>query len=131
LIRRVDGKLFALKDQCAHRGVRLSAKPTCFTKTTITCWYHGFTYDLASGRLATIVGNPDDPLVGTTGITIYPVEEVKKSQASFSFLCGMMSFLIKTFRHCRQICRFDFQKIARNSLILYGPRRRVCSMKEP
>ena len=76
LIRRVEGKLFALKDQCAHRGVRLSAKPMCLSKTTISCWYHGFTYELVSGRLATIVGNPDDPLIGTTGITTYPVEEV-------------------------------------------------------
>jgi len=76
VLRRVDGKIFALKDQCAHRGVRLSSKPTCLTKDTISCWYHGFTYDLASGKLATIIGNPDDPLIGTTGITTYSVEEV-------------------------------------------------------
>lgn len=76
VLRRVDGKVFALKDQCLHRGVRLSAKPMCFNKSTITCWYHGFTFDLADGNLSTIVANPDDPLVGTTGITSYPVEEV-------------------------------------------------------
>ena len=76
VLRRVDGKIFALKDQCLHRGVRLSAKPMCFNKETITCWYHGFTYDLNDGALKTIVGNPDDPLIGTTGITTYPVHEV-------------------------------------------------------
>jgi len=76
VLRRVDGKIFALKDQCLHRGVRLSAKPMCFNKSTITCWYHGFTFDLADGNLSTIVANPDDPLVGTTGVTSYPVEEV-------------------------------------------------------
>ena len=76
VLRRVDGRVLALKDQCIHRGVRLSAKPMCFNKKTISCWYHGFTYDLATGGLTTIVGNPDDKLIGTTGITTYPVEEV-------------------------------------------------------
>lgn len=76
VLRRVDGKIHALKDQCIHRGVRLSAKPMCFNKETITCWYHGFTYGLETGELKTIVGNPDDPLIGTIGITTYPVHEV-------------------------------------------------------
>ena len=76
VLRRVDGKIFALKDQCIHRGVRLSAKPMCFNKETISCWYHGFTFNLESGNLDTIVGNPDDSLIDTTGITTYPVEEI-------------------------------------------------------
>ena len=76
VLRRVNGRVFALKDRCQHRGVRLSAKPMCFNDKTISCWYHGFTFDLATGMLATIVGNPDDPLIGTTGITTYPVHEV-------------------------------------------------------
>lgn len=76
VLRRIDGKVHALKDQCIHRGVRLSAKPMCFNKETITCWYHGFTYGLETGELKTIVGNPDDPLIGTTGLTTYPVHEV-------------------------------------------------------
>ena len=76
VLRRVDGKVYALKDQCIHRGVRLSAKPMCFTKSTISCWYHGFTYNLESGNLDTIVGNPDDKLINTTGLTTYPVEEI-------------------------------------------------------
>tara|TARA_R110002110_G_scaffold205066_7_gene417347 strand:- start:504311 stop:505591 length:1281 start_codon:yes stop_codon:yes gene_type:complete len=76
VLRRVNGKVYALKDQCIHRGVRLSAKPMCFTKDTISCWYHGFTFNLESGNLDTIVGNPDDKLIGTTGLTTYPVEEV-------------------------------------------------------
>jgi nitrite reductase/ring-hydroxylating ferredoxin subunit len=76
VLRRVDGKVYAIKDQCLHRGVRMSAKPTCFSKETITCWYHGFTFDLATGKLVTIVANPDDKLVGTTGVTAYPTQEV-------------------------------------------------------
>ncbi|MEC8112808.1 MAG: Rieske 2Fe-2S domain-containing protein, partial [Pseudomonadota bacterium] len=66
VLRRANGKVYALKDQCIHRGVRLSAKPMCFNKETISCWYHGFTFNLESGNLDTIVGNPDDPLIGNT-----------------------------------------------------------------
>jgi len=76
VLRRVNGRVHALKDQCLHRGVRLSEKPMCFNKSTISCWYHGFTFDLESGDLVTIVANPEDKLIGTTGITTYPVQEV-------------------------------------------------------
>lgn len=76
VLRRIGGKLYALKDRCIHRGVRMSAKPLCLSKDTISCWYHGFTYDLATGKLVTIVANPNDRLIGTTGVTTYPVEEV-------------------------------------------------------
>lgn len=75
-LRRSKGKIYALKDQCLHRGVRLSAKPMCLTEDTLTCWYHGFTFNLDDGKLTTIAGNPDDKLIGTTGLTTYPVEEV-------------------------------------------------------
>lgn len=76
VLRRVDGKIYALKDQCVHRGVRMSAKPMCFNKKTISCWYHGFTFNLHDGKLSTIVANPNDRLIGNTGVTTYPVEEV-------------------------------------------------------
>jgi nitrite reductase/ring-hydroxylating ferredoxin subunit len=76
VLRRVDGKIYALKDQCIHRGVRLSKKPMCFNKETISCWYHGFTYNLDDGKLSTIVANPNDKLVGNTGITTYPTHEI-------------------------------------------------------
>ncbi len=85
VIRRIEGKLYALKDQCIHRGVRLSAKPLCLSKDTISCWYHGFTFDLETGKLVTIVANPDEKRIGTTGITTYPVEEV----------CGMIFVFVR------------------------------------
>ena len=40
------------------------ARPTCFTKDTISCWYHGFTYDLESGDLCDIIASQEDPLIG-------------------------------------------------------------------
>ena len=75
VLRRVNGRIFAIKDQCCHRGVRMSAKPTCFNDSSITCWYHGFTFDLESGVLCNIVANPDSKLIGKTGVATYPVEE--------------------------------------------------------
>lgn len=59
-----------------HRGVRLSAKPMCFNDTSIACWYHGFNFDLETGVLNNIVGNPESKLIGKTGVTTYPVQEV-------------------------------------------------------
>ncbi len=76
VLRRAEGKVYALKDQCVHRGVRMSEKKMCFNKKTISCWYHGFTINLNDGKLSTIVANPNDKLVGSTGVTTYPVHEV-------------------------------------------------------
>jgi phenylpropionate dioxygenase-like ring-hydroxylating dioxygenase large terminal subunit len=74
-LRRSGGRIYALSDRCKHRGVRMSLRPTCLTDDTITCWYHGFTYNLADGVLKTIVASPDDPLIGNVKIRTYPVVE--------------------------------------------------------
>jgi len=42
-----------------HRGVPLSRKPDCYTKDTITCWYHGYTYRFQTGELVNILAVPD------------------------------------------------------------------------
>jgi phenylpropionate dioxygenase-like ring-hydroxylating dioxygenase large terminal subunit len=76
LLRRSKGRVHALKDECVHRGVRISARPTCLTEDTVTCWYHGFTYNLEDGKLCNIVAAPEDPLIGKVGIRTYAVEEV-------------------------------------------------------
>lgn len=76
LLRRANAKVHALRDECVHRGVRLSSKPTCLTKDTVTCWYHGFTYNLHDGKLFSIVAAPDDPIIGKVGIRTYFVREV-------------------------------------------------------
>src|SRR5215469_1926143 len=74
-LRRARGQVYAIRDRCAHRGVRMSLRPTCLTDDTITCWYHGFTYNLSDGRLRTIVASPDDPLIGKIRLRTYPVAE--------------------------------------------------------
>ena len=75
VVRRSAGKAYALSDRCIHRGVKLSAKPMCLSEGTITCWYHGFTYGVEDGTLTTIVGNPEDSLIGRAKIRTYPAEE--------------------------------------------------------
>ena len=74
-LRRARGQVYAIRDRCAHRGVRMSLRPTCLTDDTITCWYHGFTYNLSDGALRTIVASPDDPLIGKVRLRTYPVAE--------------------------------------------------------
>ncbi|MEQ8388525.1 MAG: Rieske 2Fe-2S domain-containing protein [Alphaproteobacteria bacterium] len=83
-LRRAKGKVYALKDECIHRGVELSARPMCLTDETVTCWYHGFTYDLASGELVSIVAAPDDKMIGNARLRTFPVEE--KSGMIFVFV---------------------------------------------
>ena len=68
VLRRSRGKIYALQDRCVHRGVRLSQKPMCLTDDTITCWYHGFSYNLDDGKLMSIVGAPEDELIGNVQI---------------------------------------------------------------
>jgi len=46
-------------------------------KETVTCWYHGFTYNWQDGKLVTILTDPDNELIGKLRIKSYAVEEVK------------------------------------------------------
>ena len=77
LFKRIDGRVYAIEDRCAHRGVPLSVRPECYTKNTISCWYHGFTYDLRDGKLVAIITDPQSTLIGRVHLKSYPVEERK------------------------------------------------------
>ena len=77
LINRIDGRLYCIKDQCLHRGVPLSRKVECYSKDTITCWYHGWTYQWADGKLCDILTDPSSKLIGTRSLKTYPVQEFK------------------------------------------------------
>jgi len=75
LFVRQGGKVFALEDRCAHRGVPLSLG-RCDFQGTWTCRYHGWVYDVSSGRLvAALTDGPDSPIVGKVAVRTYPVEE--------------------------------------------------------
>ena len=77
LLRRIRGKVYAMKDRCIHRGVKLSEKVDCYTDGTITCWYHGFTFRWTDGMLTNIVGAPASKLIGNHRIKVYPTEEAQ------------------------------------------------------
>jgi phenylpropionate dioxygenase-like ring-hydroxylating dioxygenase large terminal subunit len=77
VIARSRGRLYALRDRCPHRGVPLSAG-RCVFPGMITCAYHGWTYDLATGDLvAALTDGPDSPICGkaTVRVATYPVAE--------------------------------------------------------
>lgn len=77
IFRRISGKVYAMKDRCIHRGIRLSDKPECHTPGTISCWYHGFTFRWEDGVLCNIIGAPNSQLIGKRKIKIYPAQEAK------------------------------------------------------
>jgi phenylpropionate dioxygenase-like ring-hydroxylating dioxygenase large terminal subunit len=76
-VRGEAGRPHALYDRCAHRGMVLSAG-RCLAEGTITCPYHGWTYDVANGQLvAALTDGPASAVVGKLGkaVRTYPVEE--------------------------------------------------------
>src|SRR5579885_2812480 len=77
LLVRNGGRLYAIEDRCAHRGVRFSKRPLFYTPHTITCWYHTFTYNLDDGKLRCVLNEPGCPLAGKLGVRTYPIEERK------------------------------------------------------
>jgi phenylpropionate dioxygenase-like ring-hydroxylating dioxygenase large terminal subunit len=50
--RRKDGKVFAMRDSCPHRGIPLSVG--WFDGEHVTCRYHGWEFEPCSGQCATI-----------------------------------------------------------------------------
>ena len=72
---RDNGVAYALRDRCPHRGVPLSLGKQEFPGT-ISCPYHGWTYDLADGQLrAVITDGPDSPICGKVSVETYPAAE--------------------------------------------------------
>ncbi|HXV94126.1 MAG TPA: Rieske 2Fe-2S domain-containing protein [Pseudonocardia sp.] len=72
---RDGGTAYALHDRCPHRGVPLSMGDQQFAGT-LSCAYHGWTFDLESGRLAAVITDgPDSPICGKVRVRTYPVEE--------------------------------------------------------
>ena len=75
LMRDADGRPRALSDRCAHRGVALSMGKQWFPNT-ISCPYHGWTYDLNSGEVvAVITDGPESGICGRVKIKSYAAEE--------------------------------------------------------
>ena len=74
LLRR-NGRVYALADQCPHRGIPLSMGRQEWAGTW-SCRYHGWTFDLESGVLrAALTDGPESPICGKVRVKTYPVEE--------------------------------------------------------
>lgn len=72
---RDGGTVHALHDRCPHRGVPLSTGRRQFPGT-LSCPYHGWTYDLDDGKLcAVLTDGPDSPICGKIAVRTYPVAE--------------------------------------------------------
>jgi phenylpropionate dioxygenase-like ring-hydroxylating dioxygenase large terminal subunit len=72
-----QGRVYALHNRCAHRGVPLSMGRREFPGT-VSCVYHGWTYDLATGQMvAALTDGPNSPVCGKANVRVksYPVEE--------------------------------------------------------
>ena len=72
------GAVTLIQDRCLHHPVRLSAKPggpECHVAGTVTCWYHGFTYDMETGSLIAVLSQPDCPLIGREAVRTFPTQE--------------------------------------------------------
>lgn len=75
LLIRDQGVVRAMADRCPHRGVSLSLGDQQFPGS-LTCAYHGWTFDLESGKLnAVLTDGPDSPICGKIIQKTHPVEE--------------------------------------------------------
>ena len=73
--RRADGRVFAMRDSCPHRGIPLSAG--WFDGVRVTCRYHGWEFEPCSGQCAVIPSLTSHDQLDATRIfaTAYPCEE--------------------------------------------------------
>lgn len=70
---RDKNQIHALDDRCPHRGVRLSLG-TCTYAGTISCPYHGWTFNGAGQLVAALMEGPDAPIARKVETGVYPVQ---------------------------------------------------------
>ena len=73
--RRADGRVFAMRDSCPHRGIPLSHG--WFDGNRVTCKYHGWEFEPCGGQCALIPSLSTFDHLDATRIyaTAYPCEE--------------------------------------------------------
>jgi nitrite reductase/ring-hydroxylating ferredoxin subunit len=78
VLYRDGGRLFALGDRCAHRGAKLSKGKCLYPGSfTISCPYHGWTYDGDSGRcVAKLMEGPEARIPAGAAVKRYAVREL-------------------------------------------------------
>jgi len=71
---RSEGQLSAFVDRCPHRGARLSQGRMLFPGT-LSCGYHGWTFNRDGQCLASIVEGPESGIAGKARVRTYPIQE--------------------------------------------------------
>lgn len=74
---RTDGKAYTIENRCAHRGVPMDGG-FCDFAGTWSCPYHGWVYELKSGKVVAALTDGPDSSVAKSGkirIRTYPTEE--------------------------------------------------------
>jgi phenylpropionate dioxygenase-like ring-hydroxylating dioxygenase large terminal subunit len=66
----------ALTDVCPHRGASLS-EGDCFYRGTVSCPYHGATFNWAGECVAFLTEGPDSTMVGKLKARTYPTRTVR------------------------------------------------------
>ena len=71
---RDGGKVYALADRCSHRGAPLSMGKCLYPGSgTVSCPYHGWTFDGTTGKLvAKLMEGSDVPLPARCGFWAVP-----------------------------------------------------------
>src|ERR1044071_3076049 len=70
------GKIHAFADRCPHRGALLS-HGRIYYPGTLSCPYHGWTFDTAGKLVAVLSEGPSCPMVGKIQLRVYPTEELR------------------------------------------------------
>ena len=76
LFKGKEGKIGALWDRCPHRGAYLSLG-RCEFEGTVSCPYHGYTFDHEGVCLAALTEGPDSGLTGKLTAHAYPTAVVQ------------------------------------------------------
>ncbi|MEM7570185.1 MAG: Rieske 2Fe-2S domain-containing protein [Pseudomonadota bacterium] len=76
LFRGKSGEPIALENRCPHRGPMLSlGSVNAWDVGTITCRYHGMTFDKKGDCVAFLADGPNSPACSKMKVHSYPVEE--------------------------------------------------------
>jgi phenylpropionate dioxygenase-like ring-hydroxylating dioxygenase large terminal subunit len=74
--RGASNQVVALSNVCPHRGAYL-ARGECAYKGTVTCFYHGFTFNERGECVAAIGEGPESPMPGQITAKVYPTVTLK------------------------------------------------------
>ncbi len=76
LIRDAEGQVQALLDVCPHRAAALSWGD-CFWRGTVSCAYHGATFNGEGECVAFVTEGPDSKMVGRLKVRTFPTRTLK------------------------------------------------------